>query len=299
MRRPQSHERDTRAQQIFGHSLPSSWVARWENPDYGVDCIVEVFSHEESTGLRFGVQLKGTASPRISKDAICVSLPTRNLVDYVDNQRLPTFLVIANLTTEHCHYCFLQGYAQEQRLKLGWRNQRTVTIRVPLSNTLRDHGALEASVECADKAMAELRPGAIRPAIQAERKRLESLDPRFRIKVSASEEGQHVHLDAKEPVEVTLQISGRPEIVKKKMEDIVDRGLPVSFSDVNVATSGSRLFDDNVQELVGFHFSQSHEVSIRLEPEIEIKAGAARILPRSRSKRRPATRRLPPAPTTS
>lgn len=58
--RPRAHELESESLQAFRSAIPSSWVVRTINPDYGIDAEVEIFESGKASGLTFKVQLKGT-----------------------------------------------------------------------------------------------------------------------------------------------------------------------------------------------------------------------------------------------
>lgn len=96
VRRPQSHEIDTAGQRAFERMLPPIWVARRDDPDYGVDYVIEVFTEDgRPTGLRFGVQLKTTTTNSCEADAK-VSIAIKDL-DYWELQAIPVALVVLEL----------------------------------------------------------------------------------------------------------------------------------------------------------------------------------------------------------
>ncbi len=59
--RTRSHELEELSVRRFRDRLPPKWVSRSKQPDYGIDCEVEVFDEDgASTGLMFLVQLRAT-----------------------------------------------------------------------------------------------------------------------------------------------------------------------------------------------------------------------------------------------
>jgi hypothetical protein len=190
MKRPKQHQIDELAQRVFRDALPAEWVAREQRPDYGIDYLVEIGKSEKLTGLAFAVQLKGKKTLAHDGESILYqSLETRHLAYYLDKQRAPVFLVLVDVVTHEGYWLFLQRYALEHLKDVDWRRQTTVTLRLPAANSLKNIDALERAVEEADHLMAELRPSAVQGAITAERKRMETLDPRIRVEVSATEGG--------------------------------------------------------------------------------------------------------------
>ena len=62
-KRPRSHVLETESRQSFESAIPSEWVYRRKEDDYGIDGEVELFDDSgKTTGLLFYVQLKATDS---------------------------------------------------------------------------------------------------------------------------------------------------------------------------------------------------------------------------------------------
>ena len=60
-KRPRPHVLEAQSRQAFEAALPSHWVYRRKEDDYGIDGEVEIFNNEgEATGMLFYVQLKAT-----------------------------------------------------------------------------------------------------------------------------------------------------------------------------------------------------------------------------------------------
>lgn len=60
-KRPKQHRLEEASIKAFSALAPENWsVSRPSEHDYGIDLIVELFSGDDATGMRFGVQLKAT-----------------------------------------------------------------------------------------------------------------------------------------------------------------------------------------------------------------------------------------------
>lgn len=140
MKRPEQHETDTIAQRIFNSNIPPAWVARRQDPDYGIDYDVEIFENQSPTGIIFSVQLKGTRSPEYSQDVIKFSFETDKLIYYCDRVKKPVFLVLVDVSEENAYWLFTQQYARERLDPTNpkWRQQKTVTLEVPVANHFID-----------------------------------------------------------------------------------------------------------------------------------------------------------------
>ncbi|MEQ9105100.1 MAG: DUF4365 domain-containing protein [Rhodothermales bacterium] len=66
-KRPRSHQIETESQRHFDNRIPLEWVVRPVELDYGIDREVEIFDNEETTGLKFYVQLKATDESSLNK----------------------------------------------------------------------------------------------------------------------------------------------------------------------------------------------------------------------------------------
>jgi len=91
-KRPRSHQLEDESWKALNNSIPSHWVLRKPQPDYGIDGEVEIFdSSGSSTGLMFFVQLKGTDTIDKRKVLSCrFSLET---LAYYKSLQLPVLLV--------------------------------------------------------------------------------------------------------------------------------------------------------------------------------------------------------------
>jgi len=73
-----SREIDRMAQDIFRIKIPASWLIREQHPDIHIDYFVEIADRSGPSGIVFGVQLKGTRSPRYSKKYIKMSFKVKH-----------------------------------------------------------------------------------------------------------------------------------------------------------------------------------------------------------------------------
>ena len=77
--RPRSHQLETESKREFALVIPSRWVFREANPDYGIDGQIEVFDQDnKATGLMFLVQLTGTDQPDLN-DALSIQFKLQTL----------------------------------------------------------------------------------------------------------------------------------------------------------------------------------------------------------------------------
>lgn len=261
MKRPRQHEIDEEAKLLFRSKLPRGWVIRDQIPDYGIDYLVETRDDEQRlTGKTFAVQLKGTKRLKIVEGKVHYRLATDYLAYYVDKRRDPVFLVVADIVGPDCYWLFTQKHALTVLHGRNWREQRSITLHIPLENRLDDSTLMDTVVEEAERYMNRLRPASISTSIEAEKRKWESLDPRFSIDITADGKSVHHRVAAKENVEFTLSITGKPEDVRDAAERLTDQGLPVDLSNVDIEATGSALFSEIIKNAQSIHWKKMFDV---------------------------------------
>jgi hypothetical protein len=243
MKRTRTHEIDEEAMRILKLFLPVAWVVTEQHPDYGKDFLVEIVEDQELTGFNFFIQLKGEESIQPIKDGKCVSFPLKkkHAIYYADKLKQPIFLVVIDISRRVGYWLFLQKHLLENWPHQNWRFKKSVSVQLPSTNTLADIDALRTAVKEAHDYMVARHPAAIPSAIKAERERLEKLDPRIGIRIEATDAGRQITAVPKEPIEFTIAFKGEPDQVDSKVDDLVGRGLPVSFRPDEIEVSGSPL----------------------------------------------------------
>lgn len=234
MERHRTHQIDDEAERILKSKLGTCYVLRKQTPDYGIDFRVDIFepteatdpadpfSNKRATGRCFAIQLKGTEQLRRSGDVISFRVERKHLEYYADCERQPVFLIVVDVRHGGAYWLFLQQYmAQNEGVK--WRDQETVTLYLPMQNTLENHAVFHAVVEGAIGHMSRVAP---EDAIRAEQARLEALDDRFKIKITASESGRTIQILAHRETDLNFSISG-PDAHAKA--DHLFRGKEITF----------------------------------------------------------------------
>ncbi len=124
--RPRSHQLEDESKRQFASILPSAWVFRGANPDYGIDGQIEVFDrNNKATGLMFLVQLKGTDEAHL-KDALAIQFKLDTLT-YYRKLDLPVMIVLYHSQTGH----FSWRWAHEVDTFFAERGQEYITVRMP------------------------------------------------------------------------------------------------------------------------------------------------------------------------
>lgn len=91
-KRPKQHRREDLSKRDFESALPASWTYEPKGQrEYGIDGVVEIFDGDETTGLTFNVQLKGSdAAPALKAK---INTTTRN---YWKSFTVPTLVVLVD-----------------------------------------------------------------------------------------------------------------------------------------------------------------------------------------------------------
>lgn len=113
-KRPRSHILEEESRNYFRSIIPSEWLFRDESPDYGIDGSIEIFdTNDESTALRFFVQLKATDSKNVKIQRTMRF--RRSTGAYWHKQKYPTLLV---------QYCSV-----EKKTYWAWHFDRRITSK--------------------------------------------------------------------------------------------------------------------------------------------------------------------------
>ena len=136
MERPQEHVTQTESFNILAQTIPSKWIIRdINNPDYGLDKAVEVVDGTKVTGKELLVQVKGTYVIDIKDGFVSFSLEVDKLKYYLHRDS-PVILTVVDVPSKKCYWLFMQEYIHDvlEQSNPQWRNQTTVTIKIPVAN---------------------------------------------------------------------------------------------------------------------------------------------------------------------
>jgi len=131
--RPREHVLGDEAQDAFKSRLPSQWIYRPKQSDYGIDGEVEVVSAKGAlTGKMFFVQLKGTDANGV-RQALSVRLKI-GTINYFRALSSPVLIVRFHAKTGRI---FALWFDQVARL-LPKKGQKTATVRLSAADELSD-----------------------------------------------------------------------------------------------------------------------------------------------------------------
>ena len=104
--------------------------------DYGLDMTVEIVSGERVTGREFSIQLKATDHLRTAGDQVahhCAVSAARYFLDRPE----PVMYVVYDAQAEVAYWLWVQPYLRDlDAARPGWRDRKTVAIRLPIANRL-------------------------------------------------------------------------------------------------------------------------------------------------------------------
>ncbi len=242
MKRNRQHEIGGQAEAIFRIIVPRAWVVRRQDPDYGIDFLVEIAEQENMTGGEFAAQVKGTEDLQIRDGMVFLEISVEHLAYYVDKRLQPVYLIVVDVKKKQAYYLFLQSYALHTLKNTAWRDKKNITVQIPQKQLLRDADRFLADFRVALKYMTNLHPGSIEAAVASHKQRLESLDSRFEVGVSLGPDGNlHFALSAKQPFEGAIRIQGPASDIEKKAYQLFGQGVPVTFEPGQLDFEGSAL----------------------------------------------------------
>jgi hypothetical protein len=244
MNKHRTHQIDDLAQRVFHNALPPTWVSNEHTNDYGKDFHVEIGDRSgDLTGNSFYVQLKGQERVVSTSDGHSVkySLETKYAIYYLDKIKdLPVFLVLVDVEKKQGWWLFLQGALDSEK---NWRNRGSRTLKIPKTQTISDVSILGQAVDEAKQWLRMQHSESIQAAVAFQKQRITRIDPRFDVRVSLVDDIPSYELRAKQPVSLKLQFAGEPNEVRRKLNEVIDKGGTVVFQPGEVKVEGSELFE--------------------------------------------------------
>lgn len=147
MKRPRQHVMEEESEQLLKRLLPSNWLIRNIEKDYGVDYEIEIVEGTRVTGMRLWVQLKAQESYKTkiinfgtnAVNFFTYQLPTKN-AKYALNCGFPLLLFLADLKNESICYVSIRDEIAESicSKKIDWYDQKTISIKIPAKNNLAE-----------------------------------------------------------------------------------------------------------------------------------------------------------------
>jgi Domain of unknown function (DUF4365) len=239
---------DQLARNVFNYFIPEAWVRNDLPNDYGKDYLIDLAERAGPVRKCFFVQLKGTEELTYVDDgkAIAFKMQRRHLMYYLQEVKLPLFLIVVNVKTKQGHWICMQQYLSQI---LAWKETNTHTVRIPTSNRFPDNDQLSEAVHKSIDCMATAQRRPLTEDVAERIRELQAKDPRIKVQLNFSEFEQHIRLDATEPIPLKIQLRPRQRRRLVRMRtDLFDRGIPVKFDPGEIVIEGSALFSDLVAQ---------------------------------------------------
>ena len=179
-------------------------------------------------------------------------METEHLKYYIDKVHIPVFLVVIDTTSKTGWWVFLQHFIKSN-LKTNWRHAKQATIHLPTENLVTDPVKLRQAIVDATAYMKELNPSSISAAIAAEKARVESLDDRFDIEVTASKDEISYEINPKS--EQLFMFKAQSPHASKKLIQLWEAGGRVNFDDGEIDVEGYPKGLSDGYELIGMGFN--------------------------------------------
>ena len=137
MKRTVEHQLEYESILALRNLLPSKWIVRDINPDYGIDIEIIIVEGENVTNQVLWLQIKSTASIKPYDDIVSLQIKTKNL-KYYEGCRTPVIILYYIKSENIFYYLFAQEYIKE-KLSVdnpNWRRQKTITLKFPINSKL-------------------------------------------------------------------------------------------------------------------------------------------------------------------
>ncbi len=243
MKRPLAHVIQRRAEKTFEQQLPDEWVDQPESRDYGVDYRVRIVEAGLLTSDEFFVQVRGTTRLRVSGAELSFAVKREHLVYWVDQLKVPVLLVVVDVTGGRAYWLPIQPYAF-RNLPDGWRNQKTVSVKIPTSNRLDDTEGLRRAIAGVQQFQQARWPGSPVAAIVAAEDELTRRDPRFLYRLTATRSERHLEIMARRPMSVDVQVANAGPDLRARLERAFSHGEPTTILAGELRAPGFPVHDE-------------------------------------------------------
>lgn len=120
------------------YSNGDALARNWQERDYGIDLVVELFNDGIPTGKIAFLQIKGTkniiAKLKNSNEVSCSNVSVSSL-DYAKQRRIPYILIYASISKPECfYYLDLQSVIDTLISKINQISAKSITVRIPHEN---------------------------------------------------------------------------------------------------------------------------------------------------------------------
>ncbi len=254
-KRTEQHEINDAAKSVFESLITKKCaLAIISVNDYGVDYKGQIFKNEEPAGVEIFIQLKGRTKDgrgKHCKDYISYPLEVSTLIDCLKTWPLPAFLVVVDLEDKAAYYCFLQDYIYQHLEGIKWETQKTINVKCPYTNFLADHASFLTACDDATQFM-------VAHKIRLEQWRLQKLDPRFSVEISATATHTNYTCTPIKPVEFAVTFKD----MTPEMLDKFSKGYEIPVSPESCTVKGAPLFE--IKKVGTIKFANEDRTSVTL-----------------------------------
>lgn len=135
-KRTRAHVLENLSRQYVEGIFPPEWICRQVEDDYGIDLRVEIVTGDQVTGLEFSIQLKATDHLKTSGDDVLHRCKV-STAEYFLHRLEAVMYVVYDAQEKIAYWLWMQPYPNRlDAARSGWRDQKTVGIRIPRSNRL-------------------------------------------------------------------------------------------------------------------------------------------------------------------
>lgn len=127
--RPREHVLEEESNKAFEFKIPSEWVIRPHQPDYGIDKEVQIFENGMSTPYIFFVQLKSTDKIKLGNYNPSFSFSTERLREY-QQYPLPVLLILFDANKKKLFYKWTHDFFGEldSETERKLKTQKTLSV---------------------------------------------------------------------------------------------------------------------------------------------------------------------------
>ena len=139
MERPRAHQLETESIHYVESTLPSRWITRRQDPDYGEDLTVQIVAGDNTvTGDFLAVQVKSTGGPLERDDGFFKFRMQTQSLEYLMSLRHPAILIVYDASEKKGYWLYVQRYVYEELSgdKADWKSQITNTVKIPVTQLL-------------------------------------------------------------------------------------------------------------------------------------------------------------------
>ena len=233
-----AHDIDRKAKSVL-LSHTTQWATSSPEEDYGIDYVFELFGEyergsAEASGIDFGVQLKGSAKLKATKNTVrSPSIGTDMLLYAVEKRRRPTFVVVIETDTSRGFWIDLNSIATPSILA-KWRKQKTATISIPLENAISDYVRWKKAIVAADESSRGKWSTDPVQAIKYEKKKFEQQNPGIRAELLATEKGVEYKCYSDEPIQFGLTFKSKKGGVEEFVDRLIGSGDELNPADIGI-----------------------------------------------------------------